>query len=219
MAHGKRPGPIGINSTDVIDSGTLARSRSSTPGPIGSKITSTQYANTNLTSREKIREYAIGQMELVKKKEKCSCHAMADIWGYAVQFYTGFWNNDEETYVEDVSYVLAGVNEWATSTDQTQVGQRVFDDSGFKEEFKDGSNQVQHFSAGVQSGYQWGELARYGHRIMRPDSDQDEALNDVSTTTGLRLDGIGLSLSEVKNRIENKVCTPKCGICNGGRGR
>ena len=157
-------------------------------------------------------------MELVKDKKKCSCHALADVWSYATKYYVATFNNDEESYVEDVSYVLAGVNEWATGTDGTHVGQRVFNDEGFQKKFKDGSNQVQHFSAGVQAGYQYEELARYGHRSLRPDSDQDEALNDVSTNLGIGLSGIGVSLSGVKEYIENNVCESKCGICNGGKG-
>ena len=170
-----------------------------------------------------IRQYAQQQLALVNNKQKCSCHAMADIWGYAVQYYIGIFNNDEETYVEDVAYILAGVNEWATKSDGTQVGQSPsyggFSDSGFKPEFKDGSNQVQHFSAGVMAGFQYGRYAYMLHGILRPDSPQDEALNNESTWLGANLNGIGTSLPGVQRYIENNVCLKKCGICNGGRGR
>ncbi len=158
------------------------------------------------------------QAKLVKQGKVCSAHAMADVWGYAVPLYAGF-NNDEESYVEDVSYILAGVSEWARGTDGTQVGRRVFSDSGFKKEFQDGSNQVQHFSAGVMAGFQYGRYAYIGHRIARPDSAQDEALNDESTWLGANLNGIGTSLSGVKRYILKNVCEAKCGICNNGIGR
>lgn len=166
-----------------------------------------------------IRKYAKQQVALVSTAQKCSCHAMADIWDFAKQYYKGSINNDEETYVEDIAYTLAGVNEWTTSTDSSQEGRRVFTDSGFKTKFRDGSNQVQHFSAGVMAGFQYGRYARIFHRVIRPDTPQDEALNDESTWMGANLNGIGTSLDEVKMYIEKNVCEPKCGICNGGKGR
>lgn len=175
-------------------------------------------ALTEQQKRDKIRKFAEQQASQVRGNTKCSCHAMADIWGYATQFYEG-WNNDEESYVEDVSYILAGVNEWATASDGTQVGRNDFSDSGFKVEFKDGSNQVQHFSAGVMAGFQYGYWFGVPHRIIRPDTPQDTALNDQSTAMGAGLDGVGTSLPEVRNKIDKYVCAAKCGICNGGKGR
>jgi len=144
---------------------------------------------------------------------------MADIWGYATHFYKGWLNNDEESYVEDVSFILAGVNEWCTSVDNGRVGRDTFTDSGFKDKFKDGSNQVQHFSAGVMAGFQYGYWFGIPHRILRPDTPQDTALNDESTAMGAGLDGIGTSLDEVQYKIEKYVCEKNCGICNNGRGR
>lgn len=169
--------------------------------------------------RNRIRAYASQKAKLVQSGAICSAHAMADIWGYAAYMYTGWLNNDEESYVEDVAYVLAGVSEWAISTDGTQVGRSIFNDSGFKQEFQDGSNQVQHFAAGVAAGFQYGRYAWMGHRIMRPDTPPDTALNDMSTWLGANLNGIGTSLSEVKAYIDNKVAENKCGICNNGQGR
>lgn len=174
-------------------------------------------------AQKAIRQYAEQQLTLVQKKQKCSCHAMADIWAYATRYYKGFLNNDEETYVEDVSYILSGVNEWATRTDGTQVGRNPtsggFTDSGFKKIFKDSSNQVQHFSAGVMAGFQYGRWARILHSTLRPDTPQDESLNNESTWLGANLNGIGTSLAGVKSYIEKNVCEIKCGICNNGKGR
>ncbi len=104
-------------------------------------------------------------------------------------------------------------------SDGTQVGRTIFNDSGFKKEFQDGSNQVQHFAAGVTAGFQYGRYAWIGHRIIRPDSPQDTALNDESTWLGANLNGIGTSLSEVKQYILKNICEAKCGIFNNGKGR
>lgn len=169
--------------------------------------------------RRRIRQYAEEKLSQVRGGQICSCHAMADIWGWARRFYEGRWNNDEESYVEDVAFILAGVNEWCTSIDRNRVGAREFSDSGFKDKFQDGSNQVQHFSAGVMAGFQYGHWGGLLHRIVRPDTPEDTALNDESTAMGAGLDGIGTSLSEVKYKIEKYVCKRDCGICNGGKGR
>jgi len=81
--------------------------------------------------RQKIHLYAMQKLAQVRGGQICSCHAMADIWGWATMFYKG-WNNDEESYVEDVSLILAGVNEWCTTIDPNRVGAGEFTDSGFK---------------------------------------------------------------------------------------
>lgn len=169
--------------------------------------------------QQQIRQFATQKLAEVRSRQSCSCHAMSDIWGYATQFYEG-WNNDEESYVEDVSLILAGINEWCTGApDRNRVGATEFTDSGFKSEFQDGSNQVQHFSAGVMAGFQYGYWFGALHRIVRPDTPQDTALNDMSCGMGAGLDGIGTSLDEVKSKIEKHVCTRECGICNNGLGR
>jgi len=164
-------------------------------------------------AQQQIRTFALAQVALVKRGEKCSCHAMAEVWAFATRFYMGTLNNDEETYVEDVAYILAGVTEWATRSDNTQVGKGVFTDSGFKAEFRDGSNQVQHFAAGVMAGFQYGRSAWLSHGVLRPDSPQDSALNDESTWLGANLNGIGTSLSEVKQYIITNICEKACGVC------
>jgi hypothetical protein len=169
--------------------------------------------------RRRIRQFAEEKLSQVRGKQICSCHAMADIWGYATKFYDG-WNNDEESYVEDVSFILAGVNEWCTgSPDRNRVGATEFTDSGFKAEFQDGSNQVQHFSAGVMAGNQYGYWGGLLHRVVRPDTPEDTALNDESCGMGAGLDGVGTSLEEVQWKIEKNVCEAACGVCNSGKGR
>ena len=57
--------------------------------------------------RRTVRHYAGLQEQQVHKKQKCSCHAMADLYGFAAPLYMGAWNNDEESYVEDLALILA----------------------------------------------------------------------------------------------------------------
>ena len=60
--------------------------------------------------RQKIRLYAMQKLAQIRDGKICSCYAMTDIWDWVTMFYKG-WNNDEESYVEDVSLILTGVND------------------------------------------------------------------------------------------------------------
>ena len=147
--------------------------------------------------QQTIRAYAENKIVEVQQRTTTSGEAMADIFDYGSRFYIGrglLGNNQEEEFVEDMAKILAGVGEWPgfQTSDGTQVTH--FDDSGFRTEFQDGSNQVQHFAAAVQAGYQYGELGYIAHRLYRPDSPQDTALNDMAIKLGLSLDGIGTTV-------------------------
>ena len=136
--------------------------------------------------QSRVREYAEHQLSQVKAGTSTSCEAMAEVYGFATRYYrcklTGF---QKDAYIRDVTRILSGVTSWGNGTDGTHV--RGFDDSGFKEEFQDGSNQVQHFSAGLYNGWIYGFAARAGHRLMRPDDPEDTALNDWSTSQAVTL--------------------------------
>jgi RHS repeat-associated protein len=127
--------------------------------------------------RRKIRRFAQSAVEAIRQGRITDCRAMAAIFGFASKFYTP---GETGCFVRDVSYILSGVNESATRSDNTQV--RGFNDTGFKPEFRDNSNQVQHFGGGLWAGYQYGLGATIGHRILRPDTPQDTGLNDQSTS-------------------------------------
>ena len=157
-------------------------------------------------NRRILRKIAQAQVNLISSGIVTSCQAMANIWGFAAPLYKCWIDDDVESYVEDVSYILSGVNEWASRTDGTQV--RGFDDSGFKPQYKDrmSPNQVQHFSAGVQAGFQYGVMAIVGHRFGRPDSPPDTALNDRSTFLGTMLSTGGIGMDEVEGWIRREIC-------------
>lgn len=155
-------------------------------------------------NQQKIRNYAQRLSAGVGNGAITSCAGLADVWGYAAPYYECLLRDDVKAYVKDVSYVLSGVNVWGTGTDGSQV--RGFNDSGFKLRFQDGSNQVQHFSAGVQTGFRYGAIAVVGHRLLRPDTPQDTALNDMSTGLGMLLSDAIIAPCDVKAWIERAIC-------------
>ena len=80
-----------------------------------------------------------------------------------------------------------------------------FDDSGFQLRFRDGSNQVRHLAAAVQAGASLGPAAVL-HRLLRPDTPQDEALNDVAVVLGAALLAGDLPPRDAGDWIRANVC-------------
>lgn len=154
------------------------------------------------TAQQDLRTNALAQQ--VQAGSISSCEAMATLTEQAQPAYSCLLNDDEEGMAEDLSHVLSGVNEWATGTDGSQV--RGFGDSGFKPEFQDGSNQVQHFMGGLQAGSQYGGAAFFLHDWLRPDSPQDSALNDLSTFSGWMLDQGLMDNDQLDDFIRTGVC-------------
>jgi hypothetical protein len=163
---------------------------------------SEEYDPENSTETSKLRKYAEARVKQVQAGNTTDCEAMKDIYDKATGLYPSATFN--HPYVRGVTYTLAGVNEWATGTDGTQVS--GFGDSGFKNKFQDGSNQVQHFSGGVMAGWQYGPGAVVGHSLLRPDSPEDEALNAESTYLGMRLSLPWNSPSISPGYIRTNVC-------------
>ncbi len=87
-----------------------------------------------------------------------------------------------------------------------------FDDSGFRPEFRDGSNQVRHLAAAVQAGASLGTAARVVHRVLRPDSPQDTALNDVATGLGAALVSGALPPAAAGAWIRTAICDGGPGV-------
>lgn len=113
---------------------------------------------------------------------------------------------DVPAFIAARSDVLAGLDpSLIAGGDGTHV--RGFDDSGFHEEFRDGSNQVRHLAAAIQAGATLGPAAALLHRVLRPDTPQDEALNDAGTRLGAALvAGDPSPLTEAGDWIRTNVC-------------
>jgi hypothetical protein len=72
------------------------------------------------------------------------------------------------------------------------AGRPTFGSSGFKQQFRDDSNQVRHFTGGLIAGFRLGylpALTLMNRRETRGVDDADIALNGESTSLGATLGG------------------------------
>ena len=108
-------------------------------------------------------------------------------------------------FLADRSAVLAGL---APSLIGGSDGSEVqgFTDSGFRLEFRDGSNQVRHLAAAIQAGASLGPSAALLHRALRPDTPQDEALNDAGTRLGANLRSGAVVIKDAGDWIRDNIC-------------
>jgi hypothetical protein len=108
-------------------------------------------------------------------------------------------------FVAARSDVLAGLDpSLIAGSDGTEV--QGFTDTGFRSAFRDGSNQVRHLAAAIQAGVSLGPAAALLHRAVRPDTPQDEALNDAGTRLGVGLRSGAIAIDDAANWIRDTVC-------------
>jgi len=95
-----------------------------------------------------------------------------------------------EVYLEDLRRVLIG--DGFTTTERNHgkyaLGFQAFMDTGFKPEFRDNSNQVQHAMAGIYISFKYGLAGRMFARHQE-DEEADLRLYDVTFDIGSDLDG------------------------------
>ena len=109
-----------------------------------------------------------------------------------------------EVYLEDLRRVLIG--DGFTNTERNNgkfaLGFNAFRDTGFKPEYQDGGNQVQHAMAGIYISFHYGFLGRrFAH--CQEDEKPDLALYEVTFDIGSDLDGSNYSTlpTLIKTRI------------------
>ena len=164
------------------------------------------------------------------------CEAMVEIYKYAGMLYGGGTNEDEYRFVNELEAILTphdGPMALLTreqnsrpkyySGDVTNItpANEFFYDEGFAEEFRDRSNQVQHFTAFFAIGYFWGpgkgsaavyynEVRTKRLRGLNP-FDEDIMLGFVGLNLGyvIRHGIIGASIRNLWSHIEFSVCEDK----------
>jgi len=115
-----------------------------------------------------------------------------------------------------ISEMRAGANKLPPATT------RGFKDSGFQPQFKDGSNQVRHFTRGLVAGYDLGYLPALmfmNSREVPGVGDPDIALNGESTYAGSQLTDnnanpasmakfgpLGMDYHDLAKFIRDKIC-------------
>ena len=83
-----------------------------------------------------------------------------------------------------------------------------FHDTGFREEFRDGSNQVRHFAGWFAAGYLFGDYGRVKNQLYQQEGTSDP--HDADVGLGLAAIEIGASFggnrTALSRDIWNKVC-------------
>ena len=148
----------------------------------------------SVARRNSLKNYALTLSKLVKQSSMTDLEAFANVAFFGT---LPLMNLDREiqrvlcdVYLEDLRRVLIG-DGFTTSernTGKYALGFNAFQDKGFKKEYQDGGNQVQHAMAGIYISYKYGFLGRrfaYHHE----DEDPDLALYRVTFDIGDDLNG------------------------------
>ena len=111
-----------------------------------------------------------------------------------------------ELYLDDLKSVLIG-DGW-TNTERNYgkyaLPYNSFLDTGFKQQFRDGGNQVQHAMAGIYISNVFGLAGRvFAH--WQEDEDADLALYDATFTIGRDLDGHKSNFTKLPNMIRTRL--------------
>jgi hypothetical protein len=111
-----------------------------------------------------------------------------------------------ELYLDDLKSVLIG-DGW-TNTERNYgkyaLPYNSFLDTGFKPEYRDGGNQVQHAMAGIYISNIFGITGRvFAH--WQEDEDADLALYDATFKIGRDLDGHKSNFAKLPNMIRTRL--------------
>ena len=135
----------------------------------------------------------------VARDDLTSCEAAAQLYESSPD------DADIGSFIAHRSDVLAGLGpSLIAGSDGSEV--QGFTDSGFRVAFRDGSNQVRHLAAAIQAGLSLGATAALLHRVLRPDTPQDAALNDAGARLGAALSSGAIGTSAAGDWIRTNVC-------------
>lgn len=138
--------------------------------------------------------------------------AMARIFEYGAWFHKrSSGNDDEEAFVDDMGYILGGIDPWGRARGGGQVVD--FGDSGFKAQYRDGTNQVQHFVGAMAAGRTGGRAVAtivmdVRELVTEGGNTADMALNQIGGAIGAGLDGIGVGLEDIGQVVREEVGDP-----------
>ena len=158
--------------------------------------------------RNTLKSYALTLSKAVKASKMNDLEAFADIATFATVPFIDFRSQWQDAYffgyLEDLRRVLIG--DGFTNTERNTgtfaLGFNAFHDSGFKKEFQDGGNQVQHAMAGIYISSTYGFLGRRFTYYLE-DEAPDLALYRTSFDIGsdLNSDNFRTLPSLIRSRI------------------
>ena len=163
----------------------------------------------SVTRRNDLKNYALGLSKQVKQSKMTDLEAFVNIALYASLPFSNTTTSSIqdvqcEVYLEDLRRVLVGdgftTNE--RNSGKYALGYNAFLDRGFKKEFQDGGNQVQHAMAGIYISASYGFLGRR-FTYWQEDEAPDLALYRVAFDIGDGLDGDNFRM--LFNQIKTKI--------------
>lgn len=148
----------------------------------------------SVTRRNSLKGYALALAKQARQSKITDLDGFVSVATYAL---LPFQDKDRDiqdslfrVYLEDLRLVLIG--DGFTTTERNSgkyaLGFNAFHDTGFKKEFQDGGNQVQHAMAGIYISAVYGFFGRK-FTYWREDEDPDLALYRVAFDIGDELSG------------------------------
>lgn len=145
------------------------------------------------------------------------CEALAQLVEWTLQHFSGTYGTDETnvtTFVEDIGLILTERDKWLIKPREEDkdlyLGYPFAGDSGFKKEYRDGSNQVRHFWGFLMAGYHHGMVPVLDFlTYIGEESEADKSLGYKGILTGAVLGGIGLQLKDLPQWIRQHLCEAK----------
>ncbi|MFH1421104.1 MAG: RHS repeat-associated core domain-containing protein, partial [Planctomycetota bacterium] len=151
---------------------------------------------------------------LVSQCKISDCEALALMAEFVAKYHTNkgiFGTDDETSFINDMTKVLSGISgRFGTADEEYYVGYDAFHDSCFKDKYRDGSNQVRHFTGYILLGWYYGRITGtlFNWRRELALSGPDVALGNKGITLGIRLAWglLGLDIDDVGNWIREELC-------------
>ena len=152
--------------------------------------------------RSKLKEFT--QEKIIEGGDQC--HAFSDIVKYAIALNNEYGNSPMD-FLDDLKFVLIGstpIPRYGRSEGEYFAG-HFRGAVGFKPEFRDRGNQVQHAMAGLYIPYKYGKV---GHLFIkwREEEPQDDMLYDATyeIEQSIRL----ISFAKLPSFIRKRLCVP-----------
>lgn len=145
--------------------------------------------NLLLTQAERLSEQATQDCVI------SDCTAFSNILSYAASQFPAANELGVEAMMEDLRSVLIGNGLENTQRNSGPYALRfqAFLDTGFKEKFRDGGNQVQHAMAGLYVSYTYGFVGTAPAMLIE-DSEQDKEVYRVTFKLGSALNATNYTL-------------------------
>ena len=131
------------------------------------------------------------------------CEGFSQVLAYAVSQFPDANDLGVEAMMEDLKSVLigSGLENSQRNTGLYALKYQSFMDTGFKTEFREFGNQVQHAMAGLYISYTYGWVGTIPAMLIE-DSDADKALYRVTFRLGSALDFTNYTLLPTQVKAE-----------------